>query len=95
MQVEMLNKEKHALVRSVVPEFALSTVFDKEKKMVVCDVCGAMQANTDTDKRLASHLDGKQHLVRHAHPKRHQPHPCLLIMSTFRAAMWPTRRWWA
>ena len=65
-QVEILNKEKHALVRSVVPEFALSTVFDKEKKMVVCDVCGAMQANTDTDKRLASHLDGKQHLVSQA-----------------------------
>eukprot|EP00898_Chlorokybus_atmophyticus_P000138 jgi/Chlat1/1124/Chrsp111S01606 len=38
------------------------SVLEKEKRMVVCDICGAMQDATDTEKRLSSHLDGKQHV---------------------------------
>ena len=29
--------------------------------MKVCDVCGALQATTDTDKRMTMHLEGKLH----------------------------------
>ncbi len=60
-QVERKNKEKDQLVRAVMPEFG--NILEKEKSMQVCEVCGAMQASTDTEKRLASHLEGKQHLV--------------------------------
>lgn len=59
-KVENLNKEKDQLVRAVMPEFG--SILEKEKRMQVCEVCGAMQASTDTEKRLASHLEGKQHL---------------------------------
>jgi hypothetical protein len=58
-----MNKEKDQLVRAVMPEFG--NILEKEKRMQVCEVCGAMQASTDTEKRLASHLEGKQHLVCH------------------------------
>ncbi|KAH9576634.1 hypothetical protein CY35_01G172900 [Sphagnum magellanicum] len=59
-KVEIMNKEKDQLVRAVMPEFG--NILEKEKRMQVCEVCGAMQASTDTEKRLASHLEGKQHL---------------------------------
>jgi len=59
-KVERKNKEKDQLVRAVMPEFG--NILEKEKSMQVCEVCGAMQASTDTEKRLASHLEGKQHL---------------------------------
>eukprot|EP00246_Nothoceros_aenigmaticus_P004134 TRINITY_DN1551_c0_g1_i1.p1 TRINITY_DN1551_c0_g1~~TRINITY_DN1551_c0_g1_i1.p1 ORF type:complete len:421 (+),score=89.86 TRINITY_DN1551_c0_g1_i1:41-1264(+) len=62
-KVENLNKEKDQLLRSVVPEFG--SILEKERRMQVCEVCGAMQASTDTEKRLASHLEGKQHLGYH------------------------------
>jgi hypothetical protein len=62
-KVEIMNKEKDQLVRAVMPEFG--NILEKEKRMQVCEVCGAMQASTDTEKRLASHLEGKQHLVCH------------------------------
>jgi RNA-binding protein Luc7-like 2 len=29
--------------------------------MKVCEVCGALQSLTDTDKRLSMHLEGKLH----------------------------------
>lgn len=29
--------------------------------MKVCETCGALQATTDTDKRLTMHLEGKLH----------------------------------
>ncbi|CAI5467437.1 unnamed protein product, partial [Closterium sp. Yama58-4] len=61
-KVDALNREKEALLRSAVPDAIASSVIQKEKRLQVCEVCGAMQANTDTEKRLASHLDGKQHL---------------------------------
>ncbi|CAI5940774.1 unnamed protein product [Closterium sp. NIES-64] len=61
-KVDALNREKEALLRSPVADPIASSVIQKEKRLQVCEVCGAMQANTDTEKRLASHLDGKQHL---------------------------------
>ena len=33
----------------------------KDKQMRVCEICGAMQSLTDTDKRLTTHLEGKLH----------------------------------
>lgn len=33
-----------------------------KKQMAVCEICGAMQAATDTDKRLTTHLEGKLHM---------------------------------
>ena len=33
-----------------------------KKRMAVCEICGAMQAATDTDKRLTTHLEGKLHM---------------------------------
>lgn len=32
-----------------------------KKHMTVCEICGAMQSATDTDKRLTTHLEGKLH----------------------------------
>lgn len=33
----------------------------KDKNMKVCEVCGALQSASDTDKRLTMHLEGKLH----------------------------------
>lgn len=33
----------------------------KERNMKVCEICGALQSTTDTDKRLTMHLEGKLH----------------------------------
>ena len=33
----------------------------KDKQMKVCEVCGAMQALQDNEKRLQTHLEGKLH----------------------------------
>jgi hypothetical protein len=60
-QVEILNKEKDQLVCAVIPEFG--NTLQKEKRMQVWEVCRAMQASTDTEMRLTSHLEGKRHLV--------------------------------
>lgn len=37
------------------------TVIPKERNMKVCEVCGALQSTTDTDKRMVMHLEGKLH----------------------------------
>lgn len=36
-------------------------LFGKEKNMKVCEVCGALQAESDADKKLSMHLEGKLH----------------------------------
>ena len=36
-------------------------LINKERQMKVCQVCGALQSITDTDKRLTMHLEGKLH----------------------------------
>jgi hypothetical protein len=33
----------------------------KDKNMKVCEVCGALQAESDADKKLSMHLEGKLH----------------------------------
>jgi hypothetical protein len=38
-----------------------NTILPKERNMKVCEVCGALQSTTDTDKRLVMHLEGKLH----------------------------------
>lgn len=36
-------------------------LLQKERLMKVCEICGAMQSNSDTEKRLTTHLEGKLH----------------------------------
>ena len=38
-----------------------STIVPKERNMKVCEICGALQSTTDTDKRMVMHLEGKLH----------------------------------
>jgi len=38
-----------------------NTIVNKDKNMKVCEVCGALQSASDTDKRLTMHLEGKLH----------------------------------
>ena len=38
-----------------------NTLANKDKNMKVCEVCGALQSASDTDKRLTMHLEGKLH----------------------------------
>jgi len=38
------------------------TIAQQEKRMKVCEVCGAFLVVGDTDKRVASHMEGKQHV---------------------------------
>lgn len=33
----------------------------ESQESIVCEICGAMQSSTDTDRRQISHLEGKQH----------------------------------
>ncbi len=33
----------------------------QEKSMKICEICGALQSITDTDKRMVMHLEGKLH----------------------------------
>lgn len=46
-QVEMLKKQKLEL-----ESLTDVTLIPKDKNMKVCEICGALQATTDTDKRL-------------------------------------------
>ena len=55
-EVDKLKQEKQAL-----EALTDASMFPKEKTMTVCDVCGALQSTTDTDKRLIMHLEGKLH----------------------------------
>jgi len=56
-KLDALKAEKAQLIRSS----ELRAVTSQEKKMRVCDICGAFLVINDVDKRTASHLDGKQH----------------------------------
>lgn len=53
-EIERLKLEKSDL------EAQLESNLSK-KQMKVCEICGAMQSATDTDKRLTTHLEGKLH----------------------------------
>jgi len=39
-----------------------SSISQQEKRMKVCEICGAFLVIGDTEKRISSHLDGKQHI---------------------------------
>lgn len=54
-EIERMKQEKTDLETQL--ESALS-----KKQMTVCEICGAMQSATDTDKRLTTHLEGKLHM---------------------------------
>lgn len=54
-EIERMKLEKSYLETQL--ESALS-----KKSMTVCEICGAMQSATDTDKRLNTHLEGKLHM---------------------------------
>jgi hypothetical protein len=47
-KAEFINMTEHPLIV-------------KDKQMKVCEVCGAMQALQDNEKRLQTHLEGKLH----------------------------------
>ena len=55
-EVDKFKKQK-AELEAVIDH----TVEKKDKNMKVCEVCGALQSASDTDKRLTMHLEGKLH----------------------------------
>jgi len=55
--VDKLKDEKEQVIASNDTRLLSS----QEKRMKVCDVCGAFLVVGDTEKRMQSHLDGKQH----------------------------------
>lgn len=55
-EVDKFKKQK-AELESVIDH----TQEKKDKNMKVCEVCGALQSASDTDKRLTMHLEGKLH----------------------------------
>jgi len=66
--VDRLKAEKEILIRGGVVNLAgsaglgaLGINLGQEKKMKVCETCGAFLVVGDTEKRMASHLEGKQH----------------------------------
>mmetsp|Transcript_44951 Transcript_44951/g.43529 ORF Transcript_44951/g.43529 Transcript_44951/m.43529 type:complete len:115 (+) Transcript_44951:490-834(+) len=62
-EFESLMKEvdKLKMQKSEIEALSDNTMLPKEKNMKVCEVCGALQATTDTDKRMIMHLEGKLH----------------------------------
>ena len=56
-EAEKQNKELEHLKNATENPFA----FGKDKNMKVCEVCGALQAEQDADKKLSMHLEGKLH----------------------------------
>jgi len=53
--VDQLKAEKEQL------SIDSRSISQQEKRMKVCEICGAFLVVGDTDKRISSHLDGKQH----------------------------------
>jgi hypothetical protein len=64
-KVEELGKQKADTVARLLQtrnELTQRTGMDVNKKLRVCDVCGCFLSILDSDKRLADHFMGKQHL---------------------------------
>lgn len=57
----MKEVEKLKIQKQDLEQITDVTLIPKDKNMKVCEVCGALQAATDTDKRLQMHLEGKLH----------------------------------
>jgi len=56
--VDQLKAEKETIV-SVQTTPVISS---QEKRMKICEICGAFLVIGDTEKRVSSHLEGKQHV---------------------------------
>jgi hypothetical protein len=64
--MDRLKAEKEILLRGGIVGITGNGVnalggIGQEKKMRVCETCGAFLVVGDTEKRMASHLEGKQH----------------------------------
>jgi len=57
----MKEIERLKIQRSELSNMSENPLMQNEKQMHICEVCGAMQSLTDTDKRLTIHLEGKLH----------------------------------
>jgi len=53
--------EKMKLQRTELSTMSENPFLQMEKQMRVCEICGAMQSMSDTEKRLTTHLEGKLH----------------------------------
>ena len=65
LSVEMKGKEKESIVGRISEQrraLIARTGVDVNKKLRVCDVCGSFLSILDSDKRLADHFMGKQHI---------------------------------
>ena len=56
-EIEKMKAKKTEMEQTIESTMLLN----KEKHMSVCEICGAMQSATDTDKRMVTHLEGKLH----------------------------------
>eukprot|EP00831_Metopus_contortus_P021386 TRINITY_DN19558_c0_g1_i2.p1 TRINITY_DN19558_c0_g1~~TRINITY_DN19558_c0_g1_i2.p1 ORF type:complete len:241 (-),score=31.51 TRINITY_DN19558_c0_g1_i2:78-800(-) len=57
----MKEIERLKLQRNELTSMSENALMQSEKHVHVCEVCGAMQSLTDTEKRLTLHLEGKLH----------------------------------
>ena len=58
--VDILKREKEDMV--LLAGVGISRNMQNDKRMKVCEICGAFLVVGDTENRQKSHLDGKQHL---------------------------------
>eukprot|EP01116_Phalansterium_solitarium_P015199 TRINITY_DN333_c3_g1_i1.p1 TRINITY_DN333_c3_g1~~TRINITY_DN333_c3_g1_i1.p1 ORF type:complete len:237 (+),score=75.32 TRINITY_DN333_c3_g1_i1:134-844(+) len=58
--VDQLKIDRDTQLRKASGE--LSSYAQQEKRMKVCDICGAFLVVGDAEKRVQSHMDGKQHI---------------------------------
>ena len=57
----MKEIDRLKLQKTEISSMNESVLLQREKQMRVCEICGAMQSLTDTEKRLTTHLEGKLH----------------------------------
>ena len=57
----MKEVERLKIQKAELEALSDNTILPKERNMKVCEICGALQSTTDTDKRLVMHLEGKLH----------------------------------
>jgi hypothetical protein len=64
-KIDTLNTEKTTLLANINEQLKVIQQkhgADTHKKLRVCDVCGSLLSILDSDKRLADHFMGKQHI---------------------------------
>jgi hypothetical protein len=62
--VDQLNSEKESILANREMDFAkalAATSQQQEKRMRVCEICGGFLVIGDQEKRIISHMEGKQH----------------------------------